>query len=686
MVVLGIGINNSYSQWTQTDGPYGSSNVMVAFEYDSSYFASTYLSGFFSKSPLENSWKLHSDFYFNTFTIKGDSLFADAHYFSGGVSRDKGLLLFDLKNPDVAPIIISTTKTKALNHTDSCIFGGSETFGFFKLNYDGSGYTSYNNGLPKDTVWTPYGTHYETNVTAIEVTNDYIFSGTDRGIYRSDSNLINWDEKNTGLSIGNVTFIKEIQDTIYTSINGNLYYSSNNGNNWFLIYSTPSNITSFQKENNEMYLSTSSNGIFYSLDNGANWNTMNSGLTDFSVNFVFKYGNSILCGTKTKGVFQFQSNVWSDNNSGMISSYIRSITAANNQIISNSWEKVYKLSASGSWTDISPNVNYEFFASIESMNDTVFLSVKASMNHLFVIYSPNNGTSWQNLINPVPFSRDDPYGIYCDNSKLYAYEDEIMYYTNNLGLSWTDISLPSQFCNYFFGFLVYNSIPFAFSCGNGELLKLNNSSSWVLANNGLPTNRGIEGMAYCDSALFSYISASGMYVSFDNGSYWSLASNGLSTDGYIRDFAYRGQQLFVSTEDGVFGTKNYGQNWYACNDGLKNLNTSSLEILNDTLYVGIYGNGIWRWAIDDIKLSISEFNSKKYDIKIYPNPATNYFIIDKGNIEIENIKIIDLMGKHIISERFTTNKIDVQTIPNGIYILVLSSDGEIYNNKIIINR
>jgi hypothetical protein len=698
IIELVFGINNLYSQWIQTDGPYGNSDVRVAFEYDSSYFTSTYLCGFFSKSSTENSWNLNSDIYFKTYTIKGDSLFTDAHYFAGGMSRNMGVQLFDLNNPEAIPISINTITSKALNHSDTCLFGGNETDGFFKLSFDGSVLEYYNNGLPTDTIWTPWGTHYETNVTAIELTNDYIFSGTDKGVYRSDAYLNNWEEINNGLLIGNVTFIESLQDTLYTSIDQNLYYSFDNGNNWSLIYSATSNITSFQKENSQMFISTTNNGVYYSIDNGINWSTMNSGLTDSSVNFISKLDSLFFCGTKTNGIFKFQGSSWSNDNSGMVCSMIGGITSTNNTLISNDRMNIYKYSNNYSWEKINipeiiiyPNLSAGI-GSVETLGDTIFNSYGYSMpewpyNNIFIKYSTNYGETWGDFLSIVAYEPDEPYKLYIKGNTIYRYEGDKMFYTTDFGINWFEISIPPEYCNMFYDFIVYNNTPYAAACGNGQLLRLNSDDNWELTNNGLPIDREPEDLAFCDNALFTYISIHGMYVSFDNGNNWSYASNGLDTEWGIRDFAHYGQHLFVSTENGIFATSNYGQNWYECNDGLKNLNTSSLKILNDTLYAGTFGNGIWKRAIENINLSISEQQYSSFGFEIFPNPATDYLSIELSLDNNGEIQIFDIMGRKILSKSIETNeKISISNIPNGTYLVILKTSKNIKTKKLIINR
>jgi len=134
------------------------------------------------------------------------------------------------------------------------------------------------------------------------------------------------------------------------------------------------------------------------------------------------------------------------------------------------------------------------------------------------------------MVNAVPSAGDDPYRIYCDGQKLYAYENDFMYYTDNLGSSWTNLGLPSQFCNNFNGLLVYNSVPFATACCCGQVVKYANDQGWILSNNGLSISIEPTDLAFCDGALFVYFWAGAMYASFDSGNSWEYRSAGPGTD------------------------------------------------------------------------------------------------------------------------------------------------------------
>ena len=116
-------------------------------------------------------------------------------------------------------------------------------------------------------------------------------------------------------------------------------------------------------------------------------------------------------------------------------------------------------------------------------------SAAVSYTHLDVykrqiLYSSDFGNTWNSLIHPPPFSRDDPYRITCFQNGFFAREDELIYFTDNLGMTWKNTSISAEYCNNINGLEVFNGIPYVTACGSGELLKRNSNSHWVLSNTG----------------------------------------------------------------------------------------------------------------------------------------------------------------------------------------------------------
>lgn len=86
-------------------------------------------------------------------------------------------------------------------------------------------------------------------------------------------------------------------------------------------------------------------------------------------------------------------------------------------------------------------------------------------------------------------------------------------------------------------------------------------------------------------------------------------------------------------------------------------------------------------------LSVKELNkTANVSVSSYPNPATSYLTVAVNGSNENTIKIIDILGKTVYSEKIgTTKKVDVSDLNNGVYILtVTTSSGKVVQNKRII--
>ena len=87
-----------------------------------------------------------------------------------------------------------------------------------------------------------------------------------------------------------------------------------------------------------------------------------------------------------------------------------------------------------------------------------------------------------------------------------------------------------------------------------------------------------------------------------------------------------------------------------------------------------------RWNSLGVKEN-SEFN-----ITMYPNPVQNDFVYFNATQDL-NVIIYNILGKEVKVENLTTNKdfIDVSSLPNGIYMIRLSSENGSTTKKLIKN-
>ena len=681
-------VNLSFGQWLQTDGPYGKTSALSLVTHDSLLMASTPC-GYFSKHDLNDSWKLQGTLAFSVHTKIGSTLY---------VSAD-GIQKLDLSDQDEMFIKISSLTLESLASHDTVLYGGSKTMGFYQSIDQGYEWVSKNEGLPVDSIFVYFPPHYVyTNpVTALTATSEAVFCGTKKGVFRKSPASNTWQNANNGLPESEVTLFQSYNDTLFVAFTNLLYRSTDAGNTWSIFFESPSLLTDLLQYSQYIYAATKADGIYKISNDSQSWSSINSGLPELEINKLSIYNQLIVCGTESTGVYYFLNDQWVSNQPGMFCSYINNIAATSNMLFASDYSNVYLSEDRSSWLKANtPEIpSYPNLSSgindVISRRDTILMSYNYSTpnypyHHSFISLTADNGISWTNIADNIPYTGDDPYRIYIDNNRLYAYEDDRMFFTTNNGLQWSDISLPAQFCNMFYGFIVSDGIAFAAACGNSQLLRLDENNNWILANNGLPPDREPLALAKCDSALFAFVNVHGMYVSFDHGNSWRSAGEGLETNYSIYDFAFKDSLLFISTDYGVYATQSYGQNWAALNQGLKNKQVFSLEIWQDTLFAGTAGNGIWKHSLHNLNLGIPVNGETIKALRIIPNPAS-HFIRFENLPEGSIYSITDLMGQRVNAGEADESKyIDVSKIPSGIFIVTIHFEDKIQSAKLIVNR
>jgi hypothetical protein len=75
------------------------------------------------------------------------------------------------------------------------------------------------------------------------------------------------------------------------------------------------------------------------------------------------------------------------------------------------------------------------------------------------------------------------------------------------------------------------------------------------------------------------------------------------------------------------------------------------------------------------------------ELKIYPNPADDYIIIETGISELSTFKLFDMIGKMVlISEVSDKEKLSIKDLGESIYYYKLVADTRLQAGKLRLNR
>ncbi|SMC84087.1 ELWxxDGT repeat protein [Moheibacter sediminis] len=92
------------------------------------------------------------------------------------------------------------------------------------------------------------------------------------------------------------------------------------------------------------------------------------------------------------------------------------------------------------------------------------------------------------------------------------------------------------------------------------------------------------------------------------------------------------------------------------------------------------GYELWKLTFED--MAVSDFTQNQFSI--YPNPVTDIINIS-GKSSISSVQIYDLAGKILSNQSFNSQeaKLNISSLPKGIYIIKLVSEGKTNSYKII---
>lgn len=88
--------------------------------------------------------------------------------------------------------------------------------------------------------------------------------------------------------------------------------------------------------------------------------------------------------------------------------------------------------------------------------------------------------------------------------------------------------------------------------------------------------------------------------------------------------------------------------------------------------------------VEDLMSSNSNINTQ--EIKIYPNPSSDFINID-SDLNIKAVSIFDLQGKLVYNNKSSEPRIDLITITSGIYILKATlENNQITHQRIVVSK
>jgi photosystem II stability/assembly factor-like uncharacterized protein len=676
--------NKVYSQWEQTNGPFGGTVGSPIAEIGNNLYLGT-PDRLFVSSNGGADWRVSIDG--NGYLSPMEMTFSNGNIYLA--TRVDGIFKSTNQGQSWDSINSPYHDIFSINSSGNILFAGThglyrstdngnswtrilfypQYFDVFCLAVNGSNVYVGSKGILKSTdygdTWTQIFTDTIRSFEHIKISGNNIFatsqSSLDYGVYISTNDGSSWTLSHNGLpspSTQSATALAYDGTNLYVAYYypppfNQLYYSSNNGMNFLPAGNRlpDRTITSLYPSANQLFTGTDNYGVYSTTDLGSTWNLKNNGITE-PIWCVSSNGNLILAGTPF-GLYMSTNSGNSWNETGLIYEGISSVIANNGKIFASTGTGIQVSSDNGAtWSVSSAGIHVSSFYSDGS---NIFACGWGTGINL----TTDNGLTWTALnngishLNTVCLVRKGD-KLFCgtiDGNPLHVF----LYVSTNYGLNWTATSLIQK--SMYALFVQGNSI-IAGTYGAGIYISTDDGVTWFQSLSQYP--KIVRNIVGNQNVLFS--SANNYFTTLDSGVYYS-------TDG--------------------------GLNWSPFNDGLVDYRIPYLALNNNILYGGT-GASVWKRDVTSlvgINLLSSNIPNKFAIYQNYPNPFNpstkiSYDLPSEVNVKLT---VYDDLGREIktlVNEKQNAGKYEIEfdasNYPSGVYFYKLETARFMQTRKMVL--
>ena len=150
----------------------------------------------------------------------------------------------------------------------------------------------------------------------------------------------------------------------------------------------------------------------------------------------------------------------------------------------------------------------------------------------------------------------------------------------------------------------------------------------------------------------------------------------------------------VSVDGNIISANQTGlaYQWIDCSTGneLLGFTDASYTVEEDGNYAVIITSGNCSDTSECVSVVATSIEDDiQFQLNIYPNPATNYFIIEANSNLIESAALLNDLGQQVKTISLTNNisRVDVSDLPKGMYLVQIAfkNDGNMLFKKVIVD-
>ncbi len=423
-------------------------------------------------------------------------------------------------------------------------------------------------------------------IVALAVQDSWIFAGTlGAGIYRSDNLGDNWIEANTGLPKDTITSFTVISNLLFAGTWGEgLFRSSDYGASWIPVISGLSGdtITALATINTSLFAGTCTGQVFRSDNNGDSWIPVSVGLANNRVTCFTSLSSTIFVGT-SDGVYSSTNNggQWTPVNTGMIYREVRALHTFGGELFTGTGGGVYRsASTGGSWADVSQGMKNAGIRTLVRDGSKFYVGT-----WIGIFLSDDECNNWESYLEgPAIFS------IALTSEDFYAGHWGRLFYTPRSSTNWFSIQYPDS-TNRIYSLAARDNTVYV-GTESGGLFRTKHYGTFMWESTLVGFKKIPVNCLLLDGETLYAATGTGLFSSINEGGNWTPLNNGL-TNLNITTLIIKGTDLFAGTNgSGVFRSTNHGGSWTPVNNGLTSLEILSLAVKDNNLFAGTWNGGV----------------------------------------------------------------------------------------------
>lgn len=371
-----------------------------------------------------------------------------------------------------------------------------------------------------------------------------------------------------------------------------------------------------------------------------------------------------------------------------------------NTLWAGSTGQIFKSTDKGStWAAVSTGLQSGISGNsgITRVGTRVYASFSGNGNY-YVYYTTDEGQNWN--IDTAGWT--SIVGIKPAAVQLITYKDYVMarlesnfiLYKKNTDAAWSTLTVPDGFRTPGYMYVVGDTLIL----GAGRIaLTTDMGTNWTVREPnwapGLPMgfmtgmfqDRDNPAVLFGNYQVLSTSKPKYFYTK-NNQASWDSFNLDVDQPSFISGMHIKGNEIYVAfggsfnaadTTKKFFHSSDGGKNWTNITDNLYSLaafkfhSISSIEVVDGNVFAGGFSSGLVKRTGSSTGLSRV---GKHETLKVYPNPANNYIMIDE---QVTNLEITDMSGKTILTK---AGKCEGETgighLAPGLYMIKAQKNGE----------